>query len=60
MRVTPISSIYKPVNPPPRNRRAVMLLHHNTHTVVDTATGQRTTLPAREAWCLLDRINNQL
>lgn len=56
MRVIPIMAIQPIINPPKR-QRAVMSIRHLEHTVVNLDTGERTTLPARQAWELHDRLN---
>lgn len=53
MRITPIIPTYRAVNPP---RHAIMVIHHEKHTVV-VNSGERFDLPAKEAWTLLQEIN---
>jgi hypothetical protein len=58
MRINPINPVYKAVNPPPHHPdRAVMVINHDQHTVVNMTTGERHTLPAKQAWDLHQRLN---
>lgn len=59
MLVTPIQRAYPAVNPP-RYSRAAMAVRGEEHTVVNLITGERTPLPAREAWALHQELNSQV
>ena len=42
-----------------RLQRAVMVIHHKEHTVVDRVTNERFKLPAAAAWEKYDEINRK-
>ncbi len=56
MRITPITKIPYLRNSL-RRTRALMAISYDEHTVIDTETGERHTLPAKEAWELCGRLN---
>lgn len=56
MQITPIIPIRDSRNLPPR-QHAIMVIHHNEHTVVNVETGERSTLPPIQAWALYNKIN---
>lgn len=41
-----------------RRTRACMIIHSDSHTVLDMQTGVRYPLPAHEAWKKLGELNN--
>jgi hypothetical protein len=62
MRITPIEP---PDKPRYQRHRAVMSLRNMgsagvEHAVIDTATGERTVLPPKEAWELHQRLNMEV
>lgn len=59
MKITPIERVY-PAHNPPKYRNAAMIIHDEDHIVVNLITGDRTPLPAKEAWKLHQELNNQV
>ncbi len=55
--ITPIMPIQPIVNPPRAPHRAFMRIDYNKHTIV-IDDGRNITLPAPEAWALLDEIKS--
>lgn len=55
-----------PTDRPRLNRRRAFISIRSfgdgkvTHTVTDTETGERTTLPAKEAWSLHQKLNMEV
>ncbi len=41
-----------------RRPRAMMAIHHDQHTVIDSVTGKRYALPAEAAWRKYEELNN--
>lgn len=56
MKIPPIVKSSAAKNPP-HQRRALMSIRYEEHTVIDTKTGTRTILPGIKAWELYDKIN---
>ncbi len=53
--ITPIQPVYHAQNPP--QRRALMSVRYDRHTVTDTTTGERFDLDAIKAWEKFNELN---
>lgn len=54
--IHPVQQIYARMNLP-RKQHAIMRIDYDKHTII-CANGQEVTLPAKEAWKLLEEIKN--